>query len=271
MQDEAALLSALESEALLAEAQLEQDLAMARRVAEQADLRLRTLRAAAEKGADADKELALVSYQLGRITLPRFDDEEARMAALHVRRVALAQRKAARASFQAALESFGKRTAELELQLKHQEQWLTRAQSNAEKKAAARPVMQLPAPAIAAPVNAPAHPPRRESPRVSMCAEVDLSSDSNFYAGFSTNLSEGGLFIATVSAPPKGTQVELSFTLPGGDRLKARGVVRWTREVNDNLPDMMPGAGVQFVDLPPEVAQSITEFVMLRDPLFYVD
>ena len=278
MQDEAALLSVLESEALLAEAQLEQDLAIARRVAEQADLRLRTLKAAAESGAEADREMALVSYQLGRINLPRFDDEDARAAALHVRRTALEQRKVARASFQAALESFGQRTAELERQLKHQEQWLSRAQRNVDEKRAAVPVVATQAPAVDAPppaVSKPAkvvqHPPRRESPRVSMHAAVDLCSDSNFYSGFSTNLSEGGLFIATVSAPPRGTQIELTFTLPNGAPLKARGVVRWTREVNDALPEMMPGAGVEFVELAPEVAASVSDFVMKRDPLFYVD
>jgi len=41
--------------------------------------------------------------------------------------------------------------------------------------------------------------------------------------------------------------------------------------VNDALPEMMPGAGVQFVDLRPEVAAAISEFVQTRDPLFYVD
>lgn len=267
MQDEAALLSALESEALLAEAQLEQDLLMARRVAEQTDQRLRALLAAAELAAPEGKEAAMIRYQLGKLAPPRFEDEDARWGALQARRRALEQRKAARASFQDALESFGRRTAELELQLNHQQQWLAKAQSNAKKHPT--PIPAPPPSPLPTPV--PMHPQRREAPRVALCAEIDMSSDSNFYAGFSTDLSEGGLFIATVKAPRKGTHVELSFTLPGGEKLKAQGVVRWTREVNDALPEMMPGAGVQFLDLPPEVANSITEFVMLRDPLFYVD
>jgi uncharacterized protein (TIGR02266 family) len=271
MQDEAALLSALESEALLAEAQLEQDLIMARKIVEQTEQRLRALRAAAEQIAPEGKEAAMIYYQLGKLAPPRFDAEDTRWAALQVRRKALAQRKAAHASFQEALESFGRRTAELELQLNHQQQWLARAQAHVMPKPV--PVSDVAVAAqtsVIAPVAA-VHPPRRQSPRVALCAEIDMSSDSNFYAGFTTDLSDGGLFIATVKAPPKGTQVELSFTLPGGERLTAQGVVRWTREVNDALPEMMPGAGVQFVDLPPEVARSITEFVMLRDPLFYVD
>ena len=275
MQDEAALLSALESEALLAEAQLEQDLIMARRVAEQSEQRLKALRAAAELAAPEGKEAAMLCYQLGRLAPPRFEDEDARSAALQVRRQALAQRKAAHASFQAALESFGQRTAELELQLKHKADWLTKAKANAQaqKKAVELPLPSGPSGEARGEgqTRSLTHPPRRESPRVALHTEIDLCSESNFYSGFATNLSEGGLFIATVSAPPRGTPVELSFTLPGGQKLKARGVVRWTREVNDALPEMFPGAGVQFEELPPEVAASISDFVMQRDPLFYVE
>src|SRR5205823_5272349 len=90
----------------------------------------------------------------------------------------------------------------------------------------------------------------RQAVRVPMQAQIDFGSDSNFYSGFSTNISDGGVFIATVYVLPLGTEVDLSFTLPNGDSVHTRGVVRWVREVNDRLPDAFPGIGVQFQDLP---------------------
>lgn len=256
MHDEATQLFALESEAAQAEAQLERELAAACQAAEQAAQRRAHLLSAAQQLCTADAEAGSVGSQLSQLTVPRFDDEPVRAESLRVRRLALSQRRAAGDAFRSALEAFRRGTAELELQLGHQAQWLARAQQRLETRAAAPVVPSVP---------------RRQAPRVALHTQVDLGSDSNFYAGFSTNLSESGIFIATLSTPPRGTQVELTFTLPGGGPLKARGVVCWTREVNDATPDIMPGAGVQFLELPPEVAASISEFVMKRDPMFYAE
>lgn len=112
---------------------------------------------------------------------------------------------------------------------------------------------------------------RRTQPRVAVQAQVDFQSDANFYMGFSANISEGGIFVATVAIAPIGTEVDLSFTLPSGEHIACRGVVRWIREVNDRLPDAFPGLGVQFTDLEPASLEAIRRFVAQRDPLFYVD
>ena len=104
-----------------------------------------------------------------------------------------------------------------------------------------------------------------------MQAAIDFGSDSNFYTGFSTNISEGGLFIATVQYVQRGTPVDLRFTLPNGAQVSAHGEVRWTREINDKTPDIFPGVGVQFIGLAPEAAQAIKEFVASREPMFYPD
>ncbi|MFN0062252.1 MAG: TIGR02266 family protein [Myxococcaceae bacterium] len=112
---------------------------------------------------------------------------------------------------------------------------------------------------------------RTQVPRVQMQASVDLKSDSNFYVGFSTNLSEGGLFIATVQCPPKGTPVDLQFSIPGGQVLRVQGVVRWVREVNDKNPEIFPGVGVQFVSPSPAALEVIRSFVQKREPMFYPD
>lgn len=107
--------------------------------------------------------------------------------------------------------------------------------------------------------------------RVRMQASIDLRSDSNFFTGFSTNISEGGVFVATVSLLPLGSEVDLRFTLPSGHSIEVRGVVRWTREINDRTPDIFPGMGVQFQNLPPNAIYAIRDFVAKRDPLFFPD
>ncbi len=113
--------------------------------------------------------------------------------------------------------------------------------------------------------------PQRSSARVKMQAAVDFTSDNNFFAGFSANISDGGLFVATVNLLPLGTEVDLSFSLPSGERIEARGVVQWVREVNDQLPDAFPGMGVQFAQLNSTAHSAIAQFLAQRDPLFFAD
>jgi uncharacterized protein (TIGR02266 family) len=112
---------------------------------------------------------------------------------------------------------------------------------------------------------------RRYEHRVPLQAEVDWSSESNFYSGFSTNLSEGGLFVATVKLLPIGTEVDLNITLPGEGALQLHGVVRWARVVNIDTPDVYPGIGIQFVDLTPEISAKLRRFLAQREPMFYPD
>lgn len=119
------------------------------------------------------------------------------------------------------------------------------------------------------PVEAPAQ--RRSHPRCPLVTRVDVDTDSNFFGGFSTDVSEGGLFVATIAYPAPGTTIDLRFTLPGGFIVQTAGVVQWVREVNDATPEVMPGAGVRFVDLPESAAEAIRAFVAKRERLFFVD
>jgi uncharacterized protein (TIGR02266 family) len=111
----------------------------------------------------------------------------------------------------------------------------------------------------------------RRPPRYRMQAVVDLSSESNFFSGFSTDISSGGLFVATVHAPPLGTLVDLQFTLPDGRQIEVKGQVRWTREVNDQTPEIFPGVGIQFIELSPDARGAIDTFVAAREPMFFPD
>ncbi|GMU63408.1 MAG: hypothetical protein AMXMBFR34_51710 [Myxococcaceae bacterium] len=112
---------------------------------------------------------------------------------------------------------------------------------------------------------------QRVQQRVKMQAAVDFGSDNNFFSGFSGNISDGGLFVATVKHLAIGTQIDLNFSLPSGERIQAQGVVRWVREVNDKDPDSMPGLGVQFTRLDETAQAAIERFVASREPMFCVE
>ena len=48
----------------------------------------------------------------------------------------------------------------------------------------------------------------RQFTRVPFTVEVSVASEHNFFTGFTSNISEGGVFIATDLPPPLGTIVE---------------------------------------------------------------
>ena len=110
---------------------------------------------------------------------------------------------------------------------------------------------------------------RRVSPRVKLCTPIHLASHSNFYTGFTDNISEGGVFVATHNVFPVGTIVRLELMLPGDDEpIDVLGEVRWTVEYSETS-DGHPGLGVKFIQLSERNAERIRRFTSLRDPLFY--
>lgn len=110
---------------------------------------------------------------------------------------------------------------------------------------------------------------RRECPRVVVEVEVSMHTEHNFYTGLTRDLSEGGLFIATVEHLPVGTELDLTVSLPGQAPIRARGRVRWVREYNQFNQDFHPGVGVQFVDLADSDHRAVESFLAARDPIFY--
>lgn len=112
---------------------------------------------------------------------------------------------------------------------------------------------------------------RRASRRVAIEAQVTYASESNFYAGFAEDLSDGGLFIATYNLQPIGTLIDISFTLPNGHIVNTVGQVRWVRDTHDDNDDAPPGMGVKFEALAPEDRRGIVDFLRRRDPLFFAE
>lgn len=239
-----------------------------------------------------DLTIPEIGARLQAAAIPELAVESAREKALSARQQALETRRQATQDMQIALHAFQQQTSALTQELASAETKLksvveTAARARREQEAArnreaqrarAEAARTQPA-ARGAPAPAPAPTPKAAPPgmaarshsRVRLQAAISLGSDSNFFTGFSTDISEGGVFVATVDTVPRGTTVDLDFTLPGGRPLKASGVVRWMREPNDHMPELMPGVGVQFQELAPEVASQISDFVRKREPLFFPD
>ncbi len=112
---------------------------------------------------------------------------------------------------------------------------------------------------------------RRKQRRFALVAEVTLGSEHNFYQGFSENISEGGLFVATADLHPPGTRFDVTFHVPElGRSCSARAEVRWVRE-HGAAKDLPAGMGLRFLDLSETDARAIEVFTGHREPLFFDD
>ncbi len=106
---------------------------------------------------------------------------------------------------------------------------------------------------------------RRSWERVSLEVEVTLTSDSQFFAGLSGDVSEGGIFVQTYKSYAVGSRVLLAFSLPSGE-IRTEGVIRWVRPSSDGT---LPGVGISFESLPPGERRSIEAFCKARPPLYH--
>jgi uncharacterized protein (TIGR02266 family) len=113
---------------------------------------------------------------------------------------------------------------------------------------------------------------RRQSPRIQYKTNVTLNSEHNFYTGLSVDISEGGIFIATHQPLPRGTEVEIEFSIPTfPEAVRATGLVQWVRPFSYGTMDANPGMGVKFLRIsPPQAVNAIQTFIKKhREPELY--
>ncbi len=109
----------------------------------------------------------------------------------------------------------------------------------------------------------------RRTARVDLGTTIGGESGSNFYTGFSENISGGGVFVATYELQPINAKVLVSFILPGGHQIMTHGRVRWVREYDATKPELPPGMGVQFSELKPADRDAIVKYTRRHPPIFY--
>ena len=111
---------------------------------------------------------------------------------------------------------------------------------------------------------------RRSEERKKIRVGVTMDSGSNLYVGFTDNISEGGLFVATHELVDIGTLIDLEFKLPGHDEpVRVRGEVRWQRTVAEIGEGVFPGFGVEFHDLSESDLERGQKFLNSREPIFH--
>ncbi len=100
---------------------------------------------------------------------------------------------------------------------------------------------------------------RRRSTRSPLEIPVDYSTVDTFFAEFTANVNEGGMFIETDVPGEPDSEVELSFRLPGrDDPVKVEGRVAWVSDGESGQPQ---GMGIEFLTLSSEVRQQINSVV----------
>ena len=130
-------------------------------------------------------------------------------------------------------------------------------------------------PSILPPGRPPSMPPPGQGvakgPRENVEANVGASSETNFYVGFSGEIAEGGVFVATYTTLGVGSLATVHITLPGGFEFKVPGRVHFVRDPMDMNDDAEPGMGIKFEALPADQRELILRFVRKRAPMFYDD
>jgi uncharacterized protein (TIGR02266 family) len=111
---------------------------------------------------------------------------------------------------------------------------------------------------------------RRSEARFAVAVAVTMESEHNFYTGLTSDLSGGGLFVATHQIRPVGERIHLRFTLPTTrDPIDALTEVRWVRAAAVPGGGGEAGMGLQFLQLAPQAKEAIKAFLKKRDSLFF--
>ncbi|HJL19251.1 MAG TPA: PilZ domain-containing protein [Sandaracinaceae bacterium LLY-WYZ-13_1] len=125
-------------------------------------------------------------------------------------------------------------------------------------------------PTPAAPSEPPAAAPLDDATeREHLEANLGATTESNFYVGFSGEISQGGVFVSTYNILPKGSAVRCLITLPGNLSTEIDGRVRFVRDPMDMASDSEPGMGVAFEGLTKEARELILRFIRKRPPMFF--
>ena len=88
---------------------------------------------------------------------------------------------------------------------------------------------------------------RRKTERTQLVVRVEYSTVDEFFAEFSRDINQGGLFIETSKPLSLGAEVMMRFNLPGGDQM----IETVGHVVRISLGDREgpPGMGVEFEKL----------------------
>jgi type IV pilus assembly protein PilZ len=103
---------------------------------------------------------------------------------------------------------------------------------------------------------------RRASPRADIVVRVNYQNVDSLFSEFARNINDGGIFIETDTPQPAGTNVELEFKLPGGNRpIEVVGNVVRSVSADQAESDGVAGMAIEFENLGSDARQQINEIV----------
>lgn len=109
----------------------------------------------------------------------------------------------------------------------------------------------------------------RRHTRVFYETKVSVKCGKIEYGGIVSNISKDGIFVKCSDQYDAGTRVELQFKLKGlNTPACVNGQVVWTAcDRPDNISDLEPGMGIQFIDLPEETKNAIVAMIGFKPDL----
>jgi uncharacterized protein (TIGR02266 family) len=112
---------------------------------------------------------------------------------------------------------------------------------------------------------------RRDSVRCRYDIEVGVASDHKLFVGLVSDISAGGLFLATDESLDKGDHVEVRFSIPGSNYVfEKRAVVRWLRPMDTETDSRTrAGAGLRLENLSDDEKRILNAFLAVHEPIFF--
>ncbi len=102
--------------------------------------------------------------------------------------------------------------------------------------------------------------------------QVGVATRHRLFVGLTSNISSGGLFVATDEPLARGDEIEVRFRIPGSDHVfHKRAQVAWTRPFDETVTDanQQAGAGVRLLDLNDDEKRMLNAFIDVHEPLFF--
>ncbi len=115
-------------------------------------------------------------------------------------------------------------------------------------------------------------PENRRFTRRPLETEIDFGGDSQFFTGFTKNISAGGLFVATHEDLEMGSIIRIKFGITAISReFDFAAEVRWHRPYRETQPDVPAGYGVCFVNISEEDQAVLNQYLQTAETLFFDD
>ena len=114
------------------------------------------------------------------------------------------------------------------------------------------------------------HPDRRDGGRLNFDVQIGVATSHRLFVGLTSNISAGGLFIATEEQLKKGDTLDVRFQIPGTDHVfQKKATVCWTRPIDGANEHSRAGAGVKLDNLSDDEAKLLNAFLQTHDAIFY--